>query len=67
MGDQVVDDDHVIVAPPERVDQLLVAYPIKPLWCDPRNLVWTPLYVLDPKKDKWSLQSVGGFIANRDQ
>lgn len=55
---QLINGQYMLVAPPDTIDKLLKTYPIKPLWCDPRYLVWMPLYVLDPKKDKWNLQSL---------
>lgn len=49
---------YVLYAPIELVDQLLVKYPASKLPVDVDKLHWAPLYVTDPKKDKWSILSL---------
>ncbi len=49
---------HVIFAPPEALDSLMVKYPVAAgLLVDPDKLVWAPLYVCDFRKDKWSIRA----------
>lgn len=47
---------HVICAPLDVVDSLLEKYPVKPPLVDPDCLNWAPLYVMDYKKDKFSIK-----------
>lgn len=56
---KLIEGTYVIVAAPEVLEKLMKTYPQKGLLCDPQRLVWTPLYTVDPKKDKWSLYSLG--------
>eukprot|EP01031_Cornospumella_fuschlensis_P026894 gene26894-32501_t len=46
---------HVIIAPPTLLDELILQYPEHKLKLDPTKLHWAPFYVLEPKKDKWSV------------
>lgn len=48
----------VLYAPFDRIDQLLLKYPEGKLPVQPEKLHWAPLYVTDPKKDKWSIKSL---------
>jgi len=48
----------VLYAPVDRIDQLLLKYPEGKLPVQPEKLHWAPLYVTDPKKDKWSIKSL---------
>lgn len=48
----------VLYAPVERIDELLLKYPEGKLPVQPEKLHWAPLYVTDPKKDKWSIKSM---------
>ena len=47
---------HVICAPNDVVEALIKKYPIKDPKVDPEKLHWAPLYVMDYKKDKWSVK-----------
>lgn len=49
---------HIIHAPPALLDELIAKYPENKLRLDPRLLHWAPFYVMDPKKDKWSIQTL---------
>lgn len=40
------------------IDELLVKYPSNKLVFMSDKLHWTPLYITDPKKDKWSIKSL---------
>lgn len=57
-------DTHYIYAPPELLESLLRKYPESALTVDPDRLHWAPLYVTDPKKDKWSLKSKRQLTGN---
>lgn len=48
----------VLYAPFDQIDQLLLKYPEGKLPVQPEKLHWAPLYVTDPKKDKWSIKSL---------
>ena len=41
------------------LDELLLKFPANGLSCDPENLHWRPLYVTDPKKDRWAITTKG--------
>ena len=49
---------YVIYAPVELIDTLLLKYPENRLPVQAEKLHWAPLYVTDPKKDKWSIKSL---------
>lgn len=51
------EDAHYIYAPLAVIDTLQQQYPDNALLVDPDKLHWAPLYVTDPKKDKWSFKS----------
>jgi histone acetyltransferase MYST1 len=55
-----------IYAPVELLDELIQKYPANGLLVDPEKLQWVPLYITDPKRDKWSLKAKkdGGFDHN---
>lgn len=46
---------YAIFAPPNVIDDLMLKYPTTGLQVDPEQLHWTPLYVTDARKDKWSI------------
>jgi histone acetyltransferase MYST1 len=48
--------NHVICAPLDVVDTLMVKYPVKGPLVDPESLNWAPLYVMEYKKDKFSVK-----------
>lgn len=48
----------VLYAPLDVIDSLLLKYPEGKLPVQPEKLHWAPLYVMDPKKDKWSIRSL---------
>mmetsp|Transcript_3368 Transcript_3368/g.5276 ORF Transcript_3368/g.5276 Transcript_3368/m.5276 type:complete len:488 (-) Transcript_3368:67-1530(-) len=48
---------YIIYAPPNLIDELMEKYPVKGLLVDPSKLHWTPLYVTDVSKDKWSFKA----------
>jgi histone acetyltransferase MYST1 len=52
-----IGDNYIITAPPDVIEGLLKTYPNKGLQVDPQNLHWAPLYICEPKKDKWSIKS----------
>ena len=54
---QYVDGEHFIYAPVEVLDELMIKYPMNGHPVDPDRLHWTPLYVTDPRKDKWSFKA----------
>jgi hypothetical protein len=55
---QCVNGNHVIYAPPALIDDLIRKYPSNTgVQVDPECLHWSPLYVTDPKKDKWAIRS----------
>lgn len=54
---QCVDGQFILVCVPATIDELLLKYPCSGLLVDPDMLQWAPLYVTDPKKDKWSIKS----------
>jgi hypothetical protein len=58
-------NDYVIYAPKELLKALEEKFPNKGIQVYPSLLNWAPLYVTDPKKDKWSLKSKLGRI-NQD-
>jgi histone acetyltransferase MYST1 len=47
-----------LYAPIEHLDELLKKYPEGKLPVQAEKLHWAPLYVTDPKKDKWSIRSI---------
>ena len=49
---------YVICAPMEVVDTLILKYPVKGHQVDPGKLHWAPLYVMDWKKDKFSIRYI---------
>lgn len=51
------EEAHYIFAPLSVIDTLQQQYPDNALVVDPDKLHWAPLYVTDPKKDKWSFKS----------
>ena len=53
-----IDGEYSIYSPPNVLDMLLEKYPLGPKIVDPDKLLWTPLYVIDPSKDKFSYYSV---------
>ncbi len=48
---------YIIWASPQMINELMVKYPVKGLLVDPERLHWTPLYLTDPRKDKWSIKA----------
>jgi histone acetyltransferase MYST1 len=48
---------HVLCCPPGAIDALIEKYPQGSLTVDPALLNWAPLYVVDWKKDKWSIKA----------
>jgi hypothetical protein len=48
---------YVLCCPPDIINTLLEKYPANGLPVDPEMLHWAPLYVTDPKKDKFSIAS----------
>ncbi len=55
---QCINGNHIIYAPKDILEELLIKYPSSGLLVDPDQLHWAPLYIVDPKKDKWSLYYV---------
>ena len=49
---------HVICAPMETVEALMLKYSVKGHQVDPGKLHWAPLYVMDWKKDKFSIRYI---------
>ena len=47
---------HVICAPQDVVEALMLKYPAKEPKVDPEKLHWAPMYVMDYRKDKWSIK-----------
>lgn len=57
-GSTVVDQlptDYVLVCDAAYLEELAVTYPEGNVRVNPQKLHWTPFYIVDPKKDKWSL------------
>lgn len=53
-----IDSEVSIYAPLHLLDLLLEKYPPGEKVVDPDKLYWSPLYVIDPKKDKFSFLSL---------
>jgi len=45
----------LIICTPAVVDALLIRYPAGGLLVDAEKLHWAPLYITDPKRDKWTI------------
>ena len=55
---QYVNGSYILYAPPHMINELMGKYPATSgVQLDPEKLVWAPLYVTDPKKDKWSIRA----------
>lgn len=52
-----VSGTYFIWAPTSVIDELMIKFPVKGLLVDPERLHWTPLYITDPRKDKWSIKA----------
>jgi histone acetyltransferase MYST1 len=48
----------VLYAPLEHIESLLLKFPEGKLPVQPEKLHWAPLYVMEAKKDKWSIRSL---------
>jgi histone acetyltransferase MYST1 len=48
-----IDNQACILADPDLIRDLKLKYPQNGLVVDPEKLHWAPLYVTDPKKDRW--------------
>jgi histone acetyltransferase MYST1 len=48
----------VLYAPLEHVESLLLKFPEGKLPVQPEKLHWAPLYVMEAKKDKWSIRTL---------
>lgn len=59
-----INGNYMIWAPPSVIDELMEKYPVKGLQVDPEKLHWTPLYVTDPRKDKWSIKAKRDNLAS---
>ena len=59
-----INGNYMIWAPPTVIDELMEKYPVKGLQVDPEKLHWTPLYVTDPRKDKWSIKAKRDNLAS---
>eukprot|EP00605_Chrysophyceae_sp_TOSAG23-4_P000268 GSChrysophyteH1.ASY1.ANO1.310.1 assembled CDS len=51
------DSKNIIITSPSVVDDLLLKYPPNSIQVDPDKLHWAPLYITDPKRDKWTIAS----------
>lgn len=47
---------YILYAPYDIIDKLIEKYPRNGHLVDPTRLHWAPLYITDPRKDKWSLK-----------
>lgn len=50
--------NYILNANPALLDSVLEKYPQQGLLVDPTLLNWAPLYVVDWKKDKWSIKAI---------
>lgn len=59
----VEDNPHnvILYCPSDHLERLLEKYPLGSMPVDPTRLHWAPLYITDPKKDKWSIKSYTGL------
>ena len=48
---------HIVVAPPQVLDELLKKYPAKGLQVDPERLHWSPYVTPEGKADKWNISA----------
>jgi histone acetyltransferase MYST1 len=53
-----VNNTYTLHASPDRIAELSIKYPAKGVIVNPDQLHWSSLYVVDPKKDKWSILSI---------
>jgi histone acetyltransferase MYST1 len=53
---QQVNGENIIYAPDDVLDKLIEKFPMLSHPVDPDRLHWTPLYILDPRKDRWSIK-----------
>ena len=51
-------EKHVMLCSPTVIDDLLLRYPPNGLQVNPEMLHWAPLYITDPKRDKWTIASM---------
>ena len=47
--------NYIIICTPSVIDDLLKRYPASGLLVDAEKLHWAPLYITDPKRDKWTI------------
>lgn len=64
---QQIHGETIIYGTIEILDKLIEKYPMSGHSVDPDRLHWTPLYVLDPRKDRWSLKSKKEIASNPSQ
>jgi histone acetyltransferase MYST1 len=57
-------EDLILFAPDDILDELIIKYPENKIKVDPDKLHWTPFYIMDPKKDKWSIYSVRNSVTS---
>jgi histone acetyltransferase MYST1 len=57
-------EDLVLFAPDDLLNELMIKYPENKIKVDPDKLHWTPFYIMDPKKDKWSIYSVRNSVTS---
>jgi hypothetical protein len=63
----IMNYDVLIYAPTDLVNSLLLnKYPESKIPVHSERLHWAPLYVVDPKKDKWSLRSLASDGTSKD-
>ena len=54
---QYINGNYVLYAPPSLITELMQKYPVNSgIQLDVEKLIWSPLYVTDPKKDKWNIR-----------
>lgn len=54
---QYINNEYVLYVPNEILDRLVEKYPLNCHMVDPDRIFWTPLYVQDAKKEKWSFKA----------
>jgi histone acetyltransferase MYST1 len=52
-----INGTYILWAPHDLLDDLMEKYPVKGLLVDSSKLQWTPLYITDVSKDKWSIKA----------
>ena len=52
-----INGNYIIFSPPNVIEDMMKKYPTTGVLVDSEKLHWAPLYVTDPRKDKWSVKA----------